>query len=360
MAGSDGRKTVGGRPERRVVVVAYPRADLLDVAGPCEVFSLAADAIAEVGSAGGGDPGGYVVEVVSAVPGVLQVETACGVVLACRRGIDGWRGPVDTLLVAGGSGSREFAPDAPVLGWLRRMAPKVRRLGSICTGTFVLAAAGLLDGRRATTHWAFCDRLAREYPRVEVVPDPIFVRDGHISTSAGITAGMDLALAMVEEDHGRAVALRVAREMVMFVRRPGGQSQFSALLRLQAADREPLRELQAWVAEHLGEDLSVGRLAARACMSPRNFARVFARQVGATPARFVERLRVEAARRRLEETDAGLDRVARECGFGGPDSMRRSFLRVLRVAPSAYRGRFSAGPDGLGPDRRHLNLHTTT
>jgi transcriptional regulator GlxA family with amidase domain len=175
--------------------------------------------------------------------------------------------------------------------------------------------------------------------------DPIFVRDGHVYTSAGVTAGMDLALALVEEDLGREVALHIARNLVMFVRRPGGQSQFSSLLDLQAADREPLRELQTWVAEHLDQDLSIERLAQRVCMSPRNFCRVFHSQVGWTPARFVERLRVEAARRRLEESDGGLDRIARECGFGSADSMRRSFLRVLRVAPSDYRCRFHARPN---------------
>ena len=226
------------------------------------------------------------------------------------------------------------------------MAPRVRRIGSVCTGAFVLAAAGLLDGRRATTHWQLCPRLARDHPAVAVEDDPIFVRDGNVYTSAGVTAGMDLALALVEEDHGHDAAMRIARHLVMFVRRPGGQSQFSAALDLQAAERRPIRDLQAWIAGHPSGDLSVEALAARAHMSPRNFARVFRDEVGQTPARFVERVRVEAARRLLEESGAGLERVARECGFGGADSMRRSFLRVLRVAPSEYRGRFLSGPVG--------------
>ena len=197
-----------------------------------------------------------------------------------------------------------------------RAPGRVRRVGSVCTGAFLLAAAGVLDARRATTHWAFCDRLAREYPRVAVDPDPIFVRDGDVYTSAGVTAGIDLALALVEEDLGRETALAVARNLVVFVRRPGGQSQFSAPLELQAADREPLRELQAWVAGRLAEDLSVEALARRVHMSPRNLSRVLRREVGSTPARFVERVRVEGARRRLEETSAGLEQIARECGFG--------------------------------------------
>src|SRR5262249_18167014 len=189
----------------------------------------------------------------------------------------------------------------------------------------------------------WCRQLSQAYPQISVDPDPIFIRDGPVYTSAGVTAGMDLALALVEEDFGRDAALWIARHLVMFARRPGGQSQFSVLLDLQAAEREPLRDLQAWVAEHLNHELTVERLAGRVHMSSRNFARVFRKQVGWTPARFVERLRVEAARRRLEESKAGLAQVARECGFGSPDSMRRSFVRVLRVAPADYRIRFRPG-----------------
>jgi transcriptional regulator GlxA family with amidase domain len=322
----------------RVVLLAYPGVDLLDVAGPGEVFGAAGRALAAVG---GPDGAGYCVQVLSSTR-ELAVETDSAVGLLAHRSYHGLRGPVDTLLVAGGLGCERAAKDRALLRWLRRMAPRVRRLGSVCTGAFVLAAAGLLDGRRATTHWRWCQRLARAYPRVVVDPDPIFVRDGPVFTSAGVTAGMDLALALVEEDFGRAAALWIARHLVLFLRRPGGQSQFSTLLDLQAAEREPLRDLQAWVAGHLDQDLTVERLAGRVHMSTRNFARVFRRQVGHTPGRFVERLRVDAARRRLEESGAGLDRVARECGFGCADSMRRSFLRVLLVAPAEYRRRFRA------------------
>jgi transcriptional regulator GlxA family with amidase domain len=327
---------MGVQAPRRIALLAYPLVDLLDVAGPSEVFGATPRALAAVGSPG---EAGYSVEVLSSSR-ELAIETDSAVRLLAHRSYRGLRTPIDTLLVAGGLGAVEAAKDRALLRWLKRMAPRVRRLGSICTGAFVLAAAGLLDGRRATTHWNWCQRLAQAYPQIDVDPDPIFVRDGSVITSAGITAGMDLALALVEEDFGRAAALWIARHLVLFLRRPGGQSQFSALLDLQAAEREPLRDLQAWLAEHLDQDLSVERLADRVHMSTRNFARVFRQQVGWTPARFVERLRVEAARRRLEESQAGLAQIARECGFGSPDSLRRSFVRVLRVAPADYRRRF--------------------
>jgi transcriptional regulator GlxA family with amidase domain len=321
---------------RRVALLAYPLVDILDVAGPSEVFGATRRALAAVG--GRGDAG-YSVELLSSSR-ELAIETDSAVGLLAHRSYHGLTRPIDTLLVAGGLGSQEAARDRALLRWLKRMAPRVRRLGSICTGAFVLAAAGLLDGRRVTTHWKWCRHLAQAYPQISVDPDPIFLRDGPVYTSAGVTAGMDLALALVEEDFGRDAALWIARHLVLFARRPGGQSQFSVLLDLQAAEREPLRDLQAWVTEHLDQDLSVERLAQRIHMSARNFARVFHRQVGWTPARFVERLRVEAARSRLEESGAGLAQVARECGFGSPDSLRRSFLRVLRVAPADYRRRF--------------------
>jgi len=217
-------------------------------------------------------------------------------------------------------------------------------VGSVRTGSFILAAAGLLDTRRATTHWAHCHDLAAQYPQVAVDADPIFVRDGNVYTSAGVTAGMDLALALVEADYGRDVALAVARQLVMFLTRPGGQSQFSTQLAVQAADRRPLRDLQVWIADHLTADLSVPALAGRAAMSPRNFARVFVTEVGMTPAHYVERVRVEAARRRLEESADGMELVAQRCGFGSAEVMRRAFMRHVRVAPAAYRSRFrSAG-----------------
>lgn len=207
-------------------------------------------------------------------------------------------------------------------------------------GAFLLAAVGLLDGKKATTHWLATNELATRFPRVVVQPDSIFVKDGNIYTSAGVTAGIDLALALVEEDLGRAMALNCARHLVVFMRRPGGQSQFSATLESQRTERNAISELIAWAADHPASDLSVEAMSERVHMSLRNFSRVFRSEVGHTPAVFIERLRVEAARRRLEETDQPLEAIAKECGFGSADSMRRSFNRVVRVAPSDYRRRF--------------------
>ena len=280
----------------------------------------------------------YSVELVASKAG--PVEASSGLQIVASRRLRDVRGGVDTLLVAGGRGARTAAKDRTLLAWLARMSPRVRRLGSVCTGAFVLAAAGLLDGRRATTHWGSCETLAKMHPATSIDPDPIFVRDGSVYTSAGVTAGMDLALALVEEDFGRHVALAVARQLVMFLQRPGGQSQFSTQLAVQRADREPLRELQLWIADHLSSDLSVEALAHRVAMSPRHFARVFSTELGMTPARFVEVQRVEAARRRLEESNDGVEAVAATCGFGGAEVMRRAFLRTIRVAPSDYRSRF--------------------
>jgi len=215
----------------------------------------------------------------------------------------------------------------------------VRRLGSICTGAFLLAEAGLLRGRRATTHWSKCKELAQKYREIRVEPNSIYTVDGSIYTSAGITAGMDLSLALVEADAGARLAADVAREMVLYLRRPGGQSQLSAALSLQVADRRAIRDLQSWIVENVSDDLSVAALADVAAMSPRHFARTFSQQTGSTPARFVERVRVETASRRLEESEDTIDQIATGCGFGSADSMRRSFLRVLRVTPSKFRTR---------------------
>jgi transcriptional regulator GlxA family with amidase domain len=320
---------------RHVAVVAFPDAEVLDITGPLEVFSQAARIL---GTRGVRRDPAYRIEVLARRAG--PVVTSSGIRLVAERAVSDVKGGIDTLLVAGGRGTAAALGDALLLAWLRRMARRVQRLASVCSGTFLLAEAGLLDGRRATTHWEVCGELGRRYPRVIVEDDPIFVRDGNLYTSAGVTAGMDLALALVEEDHGRDLALGVARQLVLFLKRPGGQSQFSAQLAVQAADREPLRALQAWIADHLAEDLSIPALARRAAMSERNFARVFTREVGATPARFVERARIEAARRRLEESGDGLDEIAAQCGFGSAEILRRAFLRLLRVAPSAYRLRF--------------------
>jgi transcriptional regulator GlxA family with amidase domain len=226
------------------------------------------------------------------------------------------------------------------LRWLQEHASTIRRLGSVCTGAFILAEAGILNGRKATTHWMACEKLARLYPGISVEADPIFIKDGNIYTSAGISTGMDLALAMVEEDYGREIALRVARHLVLYLKRPGNQSQFSMVLSLQKVDYQPIQELQDWMIEHLDEELTVEIMAERASMSPRNFARVFLRETGITPAKFIEKLRFETARRRLEETNLTLEEISRECGLSGADIMRRLFLRHLKTTPSDYRRNF--------------------
>ncbi len=254
----------------------------------------------------------------------------------------GEAGRIDTLIVPGGSGRTALAGDRELQAWLRGAAGRARRVASVCTGAFLLAESGLLDGRRVTTHWAYAAKLARRHPELEVDADPIFIRDGPVWTSAGVTAGMDLALALVEEDHDRELALRIARQLVMFLRRPGNQSQFSATILAQEPGREPLRELQRQLVEDVAGDHTVEAMAARVHMSPRHFARAFRAETGMTPARYVERLRLEAARRRLEESGEPIAAIAQRCGFGTAETMRRAFLRLLAVGPAEYRRRFQA------------------
>ena len=316
---------------RRVVIVALPEVQPLDVAGPAEVLASAA-------SVAGGDDAAYTIEVVA--PGGAPIPTDSGYAIAPAGALEAVRGPIDTLLVAGGAGARNASPET--VARVRRLAARADRVASVCTGAYVLAAAGLLDGRRATTHWSWCDDLQRRHPAVTVERDPIFVVDGPVRTSAGVTAGMDLALALVEEDLGPRVALEVARWLVVFVKRPGGQAQFSVQLAGQSAERSPLRELQAWIADHIDADLSVPALAARACMSDRHFARAFKAETGMTPAVYVESLRVERARLALESGAAPIDAVAARCGFGTVETLRRAFARRLGVSPAAYRNRFAA------------------
>jgi transcriptional regulator GlxA family with amidase domain len=315
---------------RSVVILAVPGLQTLDVSGPAEAFSIATRFH---GAA-------YDVRVVT--PSGAPVRGTSGLTLGADAGIDDVRGAIDTLVVAGGDGVLDAAGDVRLVAWVRRASARARRTASVCTGALLLAEAGLLDGRRATTHWAFCDALAERYPAITVERDPIFVRDGDIATSAGVTAGMDLALALIEEDHGAAAALATARSLVLFVRRPGGQSQFSTALAAQPARREPLRDLQAWILEHLDADLTVPALALRAHMSERNFARAFRAETGLTPAAYVEAARVERARRELETTRLGVEAVAAGCGFGTVETMRRAFHRRLGVNPAAYRARFAA------------------
>ena len=318
----------------RVLITLFDQVQSLDVTGPLEVFATASSVVAGQVGAGAGGPA---YEIRTASVGGQAVRTTSGLTIVPDTALADQETP-HTVLVPGGQGSRAPAPE--LIGWLRAHAPEAERIVSVCTGTFVLAEAGLLDGRRVTTHWANCARLAQRFPDVTVDPEPIFVRDGNVATSAGVTAGIDLALALVEDDHGRDVALAVARQLVVFLRRPGNQTQFSAQLQAQVAHREPLREVQRWIAEHPGADLSVETLAERARLSPRQFARAFTAETGMPPGRYVDRVRLEAARRRLEDTRDGVEQVARFCGYHTPEAMRRAFHQALQVSPAEYRRRF--------------------
>lgn len=320
------------RPLRHIVMLAVPPVEELDIVGPWDVFATANDVC------GGNEPE-YKIELVTAGR-TLSFVGDSGLRLSATRHYRAIKNEIDTLIVPGGTGPQS-GRDPAVLAWLLNRSGRVRRMVSICTGAFLLARSGLLDGKRVTTHWMSAKELARQHPSVIVEPDLIYVQDGGVYTSAGVTAGIDLALALVEEDLGSEVALQVARMLVLYLRRPGGQNQFSALLCAQKSDSTPLRELQVWMAENLRQDLSVDKLAFRISMSPRNFARVFVRESGTTPARFVENLRVEASRQLLEATKKDLEEIASRVGFSSAEVMRRAFQRHLGVSPSRYRERFA-------------------
>jgi transcriptional regulator GlxA family with amidase domain len=322
---------------RKIIVLAVPPVDELDLVGPLQVFHsanrLAARTI-------------YTIEMVTSSE-QLTVKGEGGVLtFMARRHFTHVKGVCDSVLLVCGLATR-FTRDAALSGWLCRMAPEVRRLGAVCVGAFLLAEAGLLNGRRATAHWKFGRELAARFPAVRVEHKPLWVKDGNIYTSAGISAGIDLALAWVEEDCGAALAHESARELILFLRRPGGQPQVSVSLASQASEMESIRELQIWVAENLPARLSLDDLADRMSMSKRNFERVFTREVGTTPSQYVTRARVEAARRQLEFTDRALKQVASGVGFGSVDLMRRAFVRVLGITPARYRG-FAADRSACG------------
>lgn len=321
---------------RSVVLVAFDDLQLLDLAGPLEVFDAAGRvARAPLYRTTVVTPGGRPVRTTSGVEIGADADLAD---LAVDTGID-----VDTLVVCGGWGTRVLAADATVLDLVRATAARAGRIASVCTGALVLAAAGLLDGYRATTHWASCAVLA-DHPAIEVEPDQIYVHDRDRWTSAGVTAGIDLALALVEADHGPELAHEVAAWLVVFARRPGGQAQFSATLQAQAARSPAVAEVQRWLPDHLGEDLTVERLAERAGMSPRHFARCFRCETGTTPAAHVESLRVEAARRLLETTDLTVAAIARRVGHARPETLHRAFTRRLGTTPARYRQHFTRRP----------------
>ena len=314
---------------RRIVVLAVPPVDEFDLVCPIQVFG-AANRLT-------GKPM-YSVEIATNGKG-LKVQGEGGLLsFLAGTSYKNLNEDFDSLLLVCGLGTRNVR-DPALFAWLRSIAPGLRRLGSVCVGSFLFAEAGLLNGRRATSHWRFAKELARRYPKVKVESEPVWVKDQNIYTSAGISAGIDLALAWVEEDCGATIAHEVARELVLFLRRSGGQKQLSVTLSAQASEMKAIQELQVWITENLQKKLPVEVLADRIAMSVRNFERVFTRQVGRTPSQYVLQARVEAARYRLEQTDRGLKQIAAACGFGSADVMRRSFARLVGVTPSQYRQR---------------------
>ncbi|MGH2833409.1 MAG: GlxA family transcriptional regulator [Solirubrobacteraceae bacterium] len=334
-------------PKRRqIAILVFPGVQSLDLTGPLEVFAGAQTLI----EATGRDDPGYEVRVLSRDGAPLK--TSSGLAIVPHGDFAHTPTRLDTMIVTGGHGSRAASTDPATLEWIARTSKRAQRTASVCTGAFLLAQAGLLDGRRATTHWASAAELARRYPSVHVDSEPIFLRDGDIWTSAGVTAGMDLTLALIEEDLDRDAALTVARHLVLFLRRPGNQAQFSATLAAQEPMRESLGEIRRYIVENVAGNLSVDALAERAHMSSRHFARSFAVETGITPARYVERVRLEAARRALEDTAQPIATVADTCGFGTAETMRRSFLRALGAGPAEYRRRFQTQSLTVGGQQR--------
>lgn len=324
---------------KHIVIMVPSMTSILDVAGPLEVFSKTID-YAKTNFAS--EPIPYITHVVSIEANTI-VQTSSGLPLICEGNLNSINYPVDTMIIAGKGGAEPNSSVlSPIVDWLKTNIDNVRRVASICTGAFVLAEAGLLKGKRATSHWRSCDILAKNYPDIRVEKDPIFIKDGKIYTSAGISTGMDLALALVEEDLGREVAVNIARVLVLYLKRPGNQSQFSNILMHQQVDYQPVKDIQSWVMEHLDEEITVDSMAERALMSSRNFARVFLKETGITPAKYVEKMRLETARRRLEETHLTLEEISSECGIGSADSLRRLFIRHLKTTPSDYRNSFAS------------------
>jgi transcriptional regulator GlxA family with amidase domain len=321
---------------RRIGFLVFPDCEILDVCGPLEAFYFADHWLRRLGRTA--EPG-YQTLVISAGPGPIRTMSGTGIVATHSYSdiIDN----LDTLVVAGGFGVEQASKNEALVEWVRSITPRTRRVASICSGAFILAAAGLLHHRRVTTHWMFSKLLAAEYPSIEVDPSMLFARDGNVYTSGGITAGIDLALSLVEEDAGPEVMLAVARTMVVFPRRPGGQSQFSAYTSLsEKGTRSDISELRTWMMAHPEADLSVPALADRMAMSPRNFSRLFHNEMGEPPAQFAEKVRAEAARCKLEQTALPIEMIAKETGFGDPERMRRTFQRLYDTSPAEYRARF--------------------
>lgn len=318
----------------RVVLLAYDEMNLLDLCGPLQALVTASR------SFGGRGPALYETIIASVDGGLITTGSGLAVMTVPLSSLDGVK--IDTLIAPGGCKDAEFYAPPKLVSWIAQRAPKVRRLCSVCTGAFLLAAAGQLDGRRVATHWDWVARLRGLYPAIQIDSDKIFIQDGSTWTSAGVTAGIDLTLALIEEDFGHQVAIETARQLVMFIKRSGGQSQFSVPLAAQAHDSGKFADLHAWIAAHLNDDLSVERLAEQAGMAPRTFARTYAGKLGRTPAKTVEAMRLEAACRALEETDLPLKSIAVSAGYIEEQNLRRVFQRQLGVSPTEYRNRFSA------------------
>jgi transcriptional regulator GlxA family with amidase domain len=321
--------TIAEKPPRRVVMLIYPGVTPLDVIGPLEVFDFANRLTKKA-----------LYDIHTVAPSTEPVATQLGFSFLPSCAMTDLAGPIDTLLVSGAGGPRVHQAPDELLGWLREAAPRARRFGSICTGAFILGRAGLIDGKRVTTHWARGGELARRNPATRVEIDSIYIRDGKLCTSAGISAGIDLALALVEEDHGRDLALKIARYLVLFLKRSGGQAQFSTVLQSQFSSIPAIEKVQRWCHDNLGADLRVSALAKKAAMSERSFIRAFRESTGRTPAEFVGSIRLEAARRLLEETELATKAIAQRCGLGTGAALRRAFLRELGVPPADYRERF--------------------
>jgi transcriptional regulator GlxA family with amidase domain len=324
------------KPKTRTIgIVAFDGVELLDLTGPLDVLAMTNEGFRRSGAT---EEPPYSIRILAKTPGL--VTTSSGLKIQADEAYGELVDDIDTLLIPGAPDVGAVLSDTALRPWLRGMSSRVRRVVSICTGAFLLAETGLLDGRRATTHWAYCQRLATDYPAVTVEPDRIFLRDGPILTSGGITSGIDLALSLIEEDWGREAAWHTARYMVVFLKRPGGQSQFSGYLMSETTNHPSLRELQVWIIEHPEQDLRIEVLAERMAMSPRNFARVFQAETGLTPAKFVEKARIDAARHFLGTSDHLIETVAVISGFGDAERMRRAFIRNLGVNPHDYRSRF--------------------
>lgn len=326
---------------RRVAMLAFPDCDMIDVCGPMDVFAFANYWF---GMTGRFKEPVYQIRIYAEQTG--PVRSFSGMRIVADHDLSETDLTIDTLLIAGGPDIEAAWRNPVLIDWIRSMAGRVRRIGSVCTGAFFLGEAGLLDGRRATTHWGYCERLAERNPKATVEPDRIFVADHPVYSSGGVTSGIDLAFSLVEEDWGRDTATGVARAMVMFPNRPGGQTQFSQFLAGETQVRHDFRELMAWIEAHPREELSVETLARRMSMSPRHFARMFDKEVGMPPAKYVERSRIAVAAFHLEQTLLPVDAVAQRAGFGSAENLRRSFQRHLKVSPLDYRQRFKSPGEG--------------